>query len=227
MVIAIPIVALIYGGIKLIFRFKANDKAVGLAGLVLWVLSVICVVTLTVYNGSGADTFGQTTESNYLTPFNSDTLMVYMQKDPGIENFNDDWYHQDDEEWHVISDAEKIYGKINIDVVFTDDRKFELLIRKKSQGKSKVIAMINAESLIYRHSQNDRNLYLDPYFSLNKIHKWRAPETEIIIRVPEGKYVYLDESTRFFLDEIEGFPAGSEQDAAGKVLPLALDNKTY
>ena len=220
MAIAIPIVALIYGGIKLIFRFKANDKAIGLTGLVLWVLSVICVVTITAYDDRGADTSGQTTESNYLTSFNSDTLMVYMQKDPGIENFRDEWYYNDDEEWHIISDADKTYGKINIDVVFTDDRKFELLVRKKSQGKSRVTAMINAENLIYRHSQNGNNLYLDPYFSLNKIHKWKSPETEIMIRVPEGKYIYLDENTRFFLDEIEGVPAGSEQEAAGKVLPF-------
>lgn len=218
--IAIPIVALIYGGIKMIFRFKANDKAVGLAGLVLWVISVICVVTIAVYDGRGTDTYGQTTESDYLSPFNSDTLMVQMQKDPGIENFKDEWYYNDDEDWHIISDAEKTYGKINIDVVFTDERKFELLIRKKSQGLSKVTAMISAENLIYRHSQEGNNLYLDPYFALNKIHKWRAPETEIIIRVPEGKYIYLDENTRYFLDEIEGIPAGDEQEAAGKVLPL-------
>jgi phage shock protein PspC (stress-responsive transcriptional regulator) len=220
MAIAIPIVALIYGGIKLIFRFKANDKAVGLAGLVLWVLSVICVVTITVYDGRGADTFGQTTESDYLTPFNSDTLMVHMQKDPGIENFSDEWYYNDDNEWHIISDAEKTYGKINIDVVFTDNRKFELLVRKKSQGKSKITAVINAENIIYRHSQNGSNLYLDPYFALNKMHPWRSPETDIVIRVPEGKHIYLDENTRYFLNEIEGIPAGSEEEAAGKVLPL-------
>ena len=227
MAIAIPIVALIYGGIKLIFRFKANDKAVGLAGLVLWVLSVICVVTLTVYNGSGADTFGQTTESNYLTPFNSDTLMVYMQKDPGIENFRDDWFYNDNEEWHTISDADKTYGKIKIDIEFTDDRKYEILIQKGSYGRSKIMGAINAENIIYRYSQDDNKLYLDPYFSLNKNHIWNSPETEINIRVPKGKYIYLDETTKFFLDDIEGINAEASEDAAGKVLPLALDNKTY
>ena len=220
MVIAIPIIALIYGGIKLIFRFKANDKAIGLTGLVLWLLSLICVVTIIAYDGRGANTTGQTTESDYLVPFNSDTLMVHMQKDPGIENFNDDWYYNDDEEWNIISDADKTYGKINIDVVFTDNRKFELLVRKKSQSRSKVIAMIDAENIIYRYSQNSNNIYLDPYFSINKIHKWRSPETEIIIRVPEGKHIYLDENTRYFLDEIDGIPAGNGEEAAGKVLPF-------
>ena len=63
-------------------------------------------------------------------------------------------------------------------------------------------------------------LYLDPYFSLNKIHKWNSPETEVIIRVPEGKHIYLDENTKYFLDEIEGIPAGDGEEAAGKVTAI-------
>jgi phage shock protein PspC (stress-responsive transcriptional regulator) len=223
LVIAIPIVTLIYGGIKLIFRFKANDKPVGLAGLVLWLLSLITVVAIMAYDGRGSGAAGQTTESDYLAPFTSDTLMVYMQKDPGIENFNDDWYYTRDEEWYNISDADKKYGKINIDIDFTDARKFEILVRKQSQSSSKLTGMINAENISYRYSQTGNTLYLDPYFSINKIHDWNSPETDIIIRVPEGKHIYLDETTKFFLDEIEGITAGTSEEAAGKVLPFNED----
>ncbi len=220
MVIAIPMVALIYGGIKLIFRFKANDRTVGLAGLVLWLLSLICVATIIAYDGTGGTANGQTTESDYLTPFSSDTLIVYMQKDPGIENFNNEWYYTGDEEWYTISDADKIYGKIKIDVEFTDDKKFEIIIRKVSFGKSKITSVINAENIIYRYSQDNNKLYLDPYFALNKIHLWNSPETEINIRIPEGKYIYLDEATKYFLDDIDGIDAEDSMEAAGKVLPL-------
>jgi phage shock protein PspC (stress-responsive transcriptional regulator) len=220
MVIAIPIVALVYGGIKLIFRFKANDKAVGLAGLVLWLLSLICIATIIAYDGTGGTTNGRTTESDYLTPFSSDTLMVYMQKDPGIVNFNYEWYYTDNKEWYTISDADKTYGKIRIDIEFADTRKFEILIRKISNGKSKITSMINAENITYRFSQDNNKLILDPYFSLNKIHQWNSPETEVNIRVPEGKYIYLDETTKYFLDDIEGIDAGDSEEAAGKVLPF-------
>ena len=34
--VTIPLMALIYGGIKLIFRFKANDKIVGLTSFMCW-----------------------------------------------------------------------------------------------------------------------------------------------------------------------------------------------
>ncbi len=39
--IGIPLLALIYGGIKLVFRFKARDKVIGLIAFVLWLLSVM------------------------------------------------------------------------------------------------------------------------------------------------------------------------------------------
>lgn len=220
MVIAIPIVALLYGGIKLVFRFKANDKAVGLAGLVLWLLSFICIATIYANNGRVGTTSGQTTESEYLMPFSSDTLMVYMQKDPGIENFNYEWYYTDDEDWYTISDADKTYGKIKIDIEFTNEKKFEILTQKISYGKTKIAGVINAENIIYRYSQDNNKLILDPYFSLKKIHRWNSPETEVTIRVPEGKSIYLDETTQYFLDDIEGINAEDSQEAAGKVLPF-------
>jgi phage shock protein PspC (stress-responsive transcriptional regulator) len=220
MVIAIPIVALIYGGIKLVFRFKANDRAVGLAGLVLWLLSLICVATIIAYDGTGTTANGQTTKSDYLTPFSSDTLMVSMQKNPGIENFNYEWYYTGDKEWYIISDADKTYGKVKIDIEFTDNRKYEIIIRKISYGKSKIAGVINAENITYRFTQENNNLILDPYFSLNKIYMWNSPETEVNIRVPEGKCVYLDETTKYFLNDIEGIDTGESMEAAGKVLPF-------
>jgi phage shock protein PspC (stress-responsive transcriptional regulator) len=227
LVIAIPIVAIIYGGIKLVFRFKANDKTVGLAGLVLWLLSLICIATIIAYEGTDSKASGQTTESDYLAPFSSDTLMVYMQKDPGIENFQYDWYYTDNEDWHTISDAEKTYGKIKIDVTFTDEKKFEIITEKISYGNFKIAGIINAENIIYRFTQDGNKLILDPYFSLKKIHPWNSPETEINIRVPEGKYIYLDETTQYFLDDIEGFDAEDSKAAAGKVLPVHNDNDTF
>jgi len=223
LVIAIPIVALIYGGIKLIFRFKANDKAVGLAGLVLWLLSLICIATIIAYDGTGGTANGRTTESEYLTPFNSDTLKVYMQKDPGIENFHNDWYYTGDEDWYKISDADKTYGKIKIDIEFTEEKKFEIVIQKISNGRSVITGVINAENIIYRYSQDDNKLYLDPYFALNKIHQWNSPETEVNIRVPDGKYIYLDETTKYFLDDVEGFSTEDSKEAAGKVLSVTAD----
>lgn len=218
MTIAIPIIALIYGGIKLIFRFKANDRAIGLTGLVLWLLSVIFLITLFVYEGSNFATSGQRSEGEYLEPFDSDTLRLSMHNDPGIKGFREEWYDEDDDEWYIISDETKIYGKIDLDIEFSDDKQFEVIVKKRSQGRSRISAIVNAENTSYRFTQDGATLILDPYFSLSKVYKWRSPETEILLRVPEGKYICLDNNTKYFLDDIEALPASQVQNAAGKTL---------
>ncbi len=220
MTIAIPIIALIYGGIKLIFRFKANDRAIGLTGLVLWLLSVIFLITLFVYEGSNFATSGQRSEEEYLKPFDSDTLRLRMHNDPGIKGFRNEWYNEDDDEWHIISDESKIYGKIDLDIESSDDKQFEVVVKKRSQGRSRISAIVNAENTSYRYTQDGATLILDPYFSLSKVYKWRSPETEIVVKVPEGKYIYLDGNTRYFLDDIEDLPASQVQKAAGKTLHI-------
>ncbi|KPK84591.1 MAG: hypothetical protein AMS27_09485 [Bacteroides sp. SM23_62_1] len=218
MTIAIPIIALIYGGIKLIFRFKANDRAIGLTGLVLWLLSIICLVTLFVYEGSDFATSGHKSETEYLEPFDSDTLRLMMNNNPGIEGFREEWYRNDNDDWHILSDETRIYGKINLDIESSDIRQFEVIVKKRSQGRSRVQAIINAENTSYRYTQDGKTLIIDPYFSRSKIHKWRAPETDIIVRVPEGKYIHLHNNTKYFLDDINNWSYSQVRDAAGKTL---------
>lgn len=218
MAIAIPIIALIYGGIKLIFRFKANDRAIGLTGLVLWLLSIIFLITLFVYEGSDFTTSGQKSDSEYLEPFDSDTLRLYMHNNPGIKGFREEWYTYDDDEWHIISDETRIYGKINLDIECSDNSQFEVVVNKRSQGRSRIRAMVNAENTSYRYTQDGATLILDPYFSLSKVYKWRSPVTELIVRVPEGKYIYLNNNTKYFLDDIDDWPSPRVRNAAGKTL---------
>jgi len=220
MAIAIPVIALIYGGIKLIFKFKANDKAIGLTGLVLWLLSVIFLVTMLVYEGSNYATTGQKSEGEFLTPFDSDTLSLYMHNDPDIKGFRKEWYDEDEDAWHVISDESKIYGKIDLDIELSDDEQFEVVVKKMSQGRTRISAMVNTENTSYRYTQNGATLILDPYFSLSKAIKWRSPATEVVLKVPEGKYVHLDKNTKYFLDDVEGIPYSKVHQTAGKTLQV-------
>ena len=78
--------------------------------------------------------------------------------------------------------------------------------------------MVNAENSSYRYMQDGSRLTLDPYFSLSKVYKWKSPLTEVIVMVPEGKYIDLDPNTRYFLDDIDDWPSPQVQKAAGETL---------
>jgi phage shock protein PspC (stress-responsive transcriptional regulator) len=221
--IVIPLIALIYAGIKMMFRFKANDKMIGLTAFVLWIISVVFLVTMAAFEGWNFNAFGRSSTTENLDAFSSDTLIVRMVSDPDIEGFNDDWYLNYDDSWNMISTEERLYGKIDLDVAAGDFNDYELSIRKNSQGRDKADASINAGKLNYEWDQEGNTIFLDPYFSLKKPLKWRSPGTKVTIMVPPGKYIRLDNNTKYFLRNIETVDDIWDRKLAGEVWQMTED----
>ena len=221
--IVIPLIALVYGGLKMMFRFKANDKMIGLTAFVLWILSVVFLVTMAAVEGWNFNAYGRFSTTESLDEFSSDTLVVQMNTDPGIEGFNDEWYTNYDDSWNMISTEDKFYGKINLDVAPGDDEEFELAIRKNSQGRNRAEASMNAGRLDYDWEQDGKTLLLDPYFSMEKSDNWRSPGTKVTVLVPPGKFIRLDNNTRYFLHNVETVEDIWDRKLAGKVWQMSED----
>ncbi|KPL12746.1 MAG: hypothetical protein AMS23_10550 [Bacteroides sp. SM1_62] len=221
--IVIPLIALIYAGIKMMFRFKANDKMIGLTAFVLWIISVVFLVSMAAFEGWNFNAYGRISTTENLDTFSSDTLVVRMVSDPGIEGFNDDWYFSYDDSWNMISTEDRFYGKIDLDVAPGDFTDYEISVRKNSQGRDRAQASINAGTLEYDWDQQENTLLLNPYFSLKKNYKWRTPGTKVTIMVPQGKYIRLDNNTRYFLRNVETVDDIWDRKLAGEVWQMTED----
>jgi phage shock protein PspC (stress-responsive transcriptional regulator) len=221
--IVIPLIALIYAGIKMMFRFKANDKMIGLTAFVLWIISVVFLITMAAFEGWNLNAYGRSSSSHDLNNVSSDTLNVCIVADPGIEGFDDDWYFNHDDSWNMISAEDRLYGKIELDVEPGDFNNFEIIVRKNSQGRDRAQASINAGRLDYEWDQEGNTILLDPYFSLEKTYKWRTPGTKVIIMVPPGKYIRLDDNTRYFLRNVETVDDIWDRKLAGEVWQMTED----
>ena len=215
--IVIPIIALIYAGIKMMFRFKANDRMIGLTALVLWILSLIFLVSMAAFEGFHFMDHGRSSTTYELEEFPSDTLVVRINADPGIEGFSDDWYYSYDDDWYILSTHDRIYGKIDLDIQPGDPDEWEMSLRKSSQGRNDAESVLNAAKLHYDWEQESSELILDPYFSLVKPDKWRAPGTVVSVRVPEGKFIRLNRNTKFFLNSVKTVDELWKHEIAGEV----------
>lgn len=216
-VIVIPLIALIYGGIKMMFRFKANDKMIGLTAFVLWILSLIFLISMAAVEGWHFNEYGRSSTTYELDAFPSDTLYVRFDHNPDIEGFSSDWYTSYDDDWHILSTEDKVYGKVDLNISPGDFEDWELSVRKHSQGRNNTEAMINAGKIDYEWEQDGATLILDPYFSLDKPNKWRAPGTRVTLFVPEGKYIELHKNTRYFLDRVKTADEVWKHELAGDV----------
>lgn len=201
----------------MMFRFRANDKMIGLTAFVLWIISLIFLISMAAFEGWHFNEYGRISKTYELEHFNSDTLSIIMEADPDIDNFSTHSFDINDPDWHILSTMDKVYGKIDLNIQPGSFQEWEMAVRKNSQGRNDVEATANAAKLNYGWKQKSSSLILDPYFSLDKPNRWRAPGTTVTLMVPEGKFIWLDKNTRYFLNRVKTQDELRKQEIAGKV----------
>ncbi|NOZ47104.1 MAG: PspC domain-containing protein [Chlorobi bacterium] len=191
----IPILAIVYGGVKLIFKFKSNDKVIGLTSLGLWLISLGVIIVIGISEASNFRSNAKNSETFIINYPQGDTL--YLKS--AINQFKDldsydDYYDLNNLILIEDEDEYKIFGKPELDIVQSNNPDIELIIKKRSRGKSKYNARQNANLIKYHWSQKDSLILFDPYFTIPENKKWRQQQYNIILKLPVGKTVYLDHS---------------------------------
>jgi hypothetical protein len=79
----------------------------------------------------------------------------------------------------------------------------ELELLKRSRGRTRLIAQEHARGLEYSWDQTDSVMIFDPFFSLPKEQRWRAPSIELELRIPVGMAVHFDEDMVNIIHYIE------------------------
>ena len=214
LLLLIPVAAMLYGLIKLIFNIKTHNRGLTIGALTLWLVSLFCIIGIVAFESANYSDFGRDSFSQELVS-NSDTL--YISINESQEDYLDDESIIDlDDRWFLLEDADAFYGRITLDIERTDGEEFLLEIDKESKGRSWERAGENAANIDYHFRTTGNNLVLDPYFSVELDNKWRFPRVETIVRVPEGKVVVLDRQTRDILEGVRNVDRLSDWNMAGK-----------
>jgi phage shock protein PspC (stress-responsive transcriptional regulator) len=214
MLLLIPVAAMLYGLVKLIFNIKTRNRGLAVGALTLWIVSLLCIIGIVAFESSHYSDSGRDSISQELLT-ESDTL--YIGINSSQEEYLDDENILDiDERWFLLEDADAFYGRIILDIERTEGEEFILDIEKESKGRSWENASENAANIDYHFRSSGNKLVLDPFFSVDLEHKWRFPRVEAIVRVPEGKVVVLDRQTRDILEGVRNVDHLSDWNMAGK-----------
>lgn len=216
-VVAIPVAILIYAGIKLIFRFKANDKMVGRAAVGLWIISIILFAGIAISEGRNFRTQKRVYSSEELTGFKAKTLYITIDEKKD-SSFHMNHFYVFNDEYKIYFDKEhqQIYGMPHISIQKSDDSTVSVVVRKKSFGSSPDRARDMAKGLEYKWILKDTMLVFDPYFVSPQMKKWLFPNMEIIIKIPVGKQVYLATSLEDYMSDTPNYENLSERDMVSK-----------
>jgi phage shock protein PspC (stress-responsive transcriptional regulator) len=206
LVIGIPFLALVYTGLKMLLNFKSSNKLIGSISTGLFIFGVVLAFftfNRTISQFSNHESIRDNTE----LAIASDTL--YLQSDRfstrskhyNRRNFrigmDDDFFGISESEDHIKMES------LQLDIVRSVDGKVSLEKIYSANGKNNKEALANAKGVEYGFSVRDSLIYFDPYLSLDKAYKFRNQRLQLVLRIPVGKVVYLDESIRDLIYDID------------------------
>jgi phage shock protein PspC (stress-responsive transcriptional regulator) len=195
--VGIPLILLIYAGIKLLFKIKSH-YSVALGLFIFWVIGIgICGMVsiklaseLTNHRAvSTVDVIGSEVNDFYISSNTDDA--------PGKGIIED--------KYPIISlDEDSIYlGNIKLYIHKSNTDSMELKIMKFSHGKNGKDATNNAKMISYNYSINDSAIYLNSYISILKDNKYKGQELSAKLYLPVGKSIYLDNSLERLLYNVD------------------------
>lgn len=202
-VIGIPLLLLIFAGLKLLFNFNTNNRIIGFSALALWILGIILLISLSFSQIKGyMQSSTRYTENIEVQPIQADTL--YLKTTDNIDfNWHDGHISLDNIKIIVKNNQEIIIGEPTLDIEESNTDRFEIKLKKKSRGRSNEQANENAEKIEYHWNQTDSVIVFNQFFTLPTGSKWRNQKLHITVKVPEGKVIYLDKSMKKIIHDID------------------------
>lgn len=182
--IGIPIISLIYSGIKLLFGFTIKNKAFGVTTFVLWIFSAI-ILAIGILNI--AKEFQVNKQRAQTININEVYKQIYIKVNDNSSTLNSDEILFEDNTGEVIITKKQLYIKSEFEVWESKDSLFHIKIKKHALGKNKHDASRNIENISYNIRSLNDTLYLDYYANIN--NRFRGQEVEIQVFKPKGTII--------------------------------------
>lgn len=202
LVAGIPFIALAYGGFLLLMP-NHRVPYLGMSLLALWFLGlVIGVFTLfsTLQGYSKEETTVDEFQLNHMG-ITSDTIVLDIQEDP----FNIPLHnaYRSDDFMMKIEDGKVMVGNVTLNIQPSRSKQAILEVVRSAEGGTFEQAREKVDSIQYFFSSDTNRMAFDAYFSFPVSHLLRSQEVKLVLRLPEGKTVYLTEKMKRIIYDID------------------------
>lgn len=191
LVVGLPLLALIYWGIRMVFQFRARDLVLNLTMLIIWILSCVALSIIAFTQGiSFSDSYRT---SQRLSLPSADTIMVRMDERVSSLEYQRE-VHLPFEPRNMYLDEKNdiIYVSPELNIYHTDEDP-HIEIVKYSSGHSRTDAISKAEQLVYEVDIENNTIELDEYFSLPPGRRWSGAFIKIRFYIPDNVTIHFDE----------------------------------
>lgn len=198
----IPMLAILYIGTKLVFRYKSSNAAIGLSLLGVWLVALVSLVVVSLTQVGNFKSRASISSSNSISCDSCQTLYLKLAEEK-YQNYANYDIDMKDFKVAIINNEEVLLGKPQLDVEKSSNENFVITVKKSSRGNSREVAQDNSQKVIYNYEVKDSTVFFDPYFLLEEGTNWRDQEVSVIVRVPVGKSIYLGQELVKIIYDIE------------------------
>jgi len=202
--IAIPFVVLFMLGLKILSsNVKSFSTTTKLSLLGVWIIAILGLSFAGINFATQNAYDGVHNQTEELPIAISDTLAIKMI---GNDNLSNEKELRRSHNYETVfdNDVEKLYAtRVNVDIKPTDKATAFVKIRKESDGKNRLTANKDAESIEYKFSLTEKNLLLNGYFLSDLKNKFKDQLIDITVYLPVNSVVYLDASTQTYLNDVD------------------------
>lgn len=218
----VPCIMMIYKGIRMVFRIEARHRLVGFVAIGLWFCGLGLGIWVITSSAAEFSEYNQVQDKFVLTNPKQDTLFLRVNIDPamatsGRSHGNSHWHYRE-YDWNLwsIDDGNVKLGYPALHIEPADGDSFEVDIIRSSHGIQRSLALDYARHINYKISQNDSLLEFSSCFQLGKGDLFRDQQVDVTLRVPRGKVIFLHQSTRDILDDIDNLNKAGDHDMVNR-----------
>lgn len=191
-VIGIPVIALIYSGIRIIFGFSIKSKALGIIIFILWVFSTI-IFTVGLIDVAKEFKVKKTHSEQIL--IEKESKQLYLIVNDNSKDLDSDQIVFEDNSSDVILTHDHVYMKTEVEIWTSEDSLFRIKVNRRSLGRNKHEAIDNLDELEFNINHSNDTLFVDYYGMIGK--KFRGQKVEIQIFKPKGAKI-ISNNKHFF-----------------------------
>ncbi|MFZ0473348.1 MAG: hypothetical protein WAL94_12095 [Bacteroidales bacterium] len=187
LVILIPLTALTYLGIKMIFNIKSRLRVLTIVMTVIWFASLCCLgvflgLQLSVYSNSERIEKKMSLEAPpkilWIAPLRN-TSDIRYDETASVDHFT----------FYRNSPDGRLYATADLNIYGSDTTSGWISVEKRASSNSNDEAWTNARLIDYNWKFSGDTLYLDEFFSLPAGSKWNGSIVDIDLGLPEGTEV--------------------------------------
>jgi phage shock protein PspC (stress-responsive transcriptional regulator) len=209
-----PVIMMIYGGIKILFKVHYTNRWVKFSAGIFWLFGFALLLYVGVRTGNDFNKEAKIRENISINSY--DTLYIKMTETPidllEVEEAID---YDDSEKTPSEPKQEQDYmigknaygryllGHTHLDIIKSQSNAVELVIVKEAKGGDRKMASERAKNIDYKIITNDSLILCDNLFKVNNADKFRFQSVKVILKLPIGKVVYLDKTLENMLIDID------------------------